>query len=245
MDAGPVVLVHGTRTSSSQFDLQVDGLEAAGHRCVAPDLPGHGSRRGEPFTLGSSLETIGGAMRDAGGGRRVHLVGHSLGGMLAIRAAADNPEHLASLVACGASVQPTVLTARAYGMGMTVLDRLPGATPQRTERLLARLMGVEGARAYLRGGRSGTEVIIPAMRAVASLDLLAELRRIDAPVTIMNPRYDQFRFAEKAFARAAPRGRLVVLPYGTHLANLNRAPRFTADLLRVLEQASAEARDPP
>lgn len=87
----PVVLIHGTRTSHSQWDLQLPSLRAAGHRVLTPDLPGHGSRRDEPFTLQEALATIEQAVRrsHAGSGLPVHLVGSSLGGMLAMRAAAE------------------------------------------------------------------------------------------------------------------------------------------------------------
>ena len=59
----PVVLVHGTRTSHSQWDPQVPALRAAGHHVLAPDLPGHGARRGEPFTLEAAQAVIEGAAR--------------------------------------------------------------------------------------------------------------------------------------------------------------------------------------
>lgn len=86
-----VVLVHGTRTSSSQWDLQLPGLREAGYLVSTPDLPGHGSRLGEPFTLEEATATINRAVLtadEATGPSTVHLVGSSLGGMLAIHAAA-------------------------------------------------------------------------------------------------------------------------------------------------------------
>ena len=86
-----IVLVHGTRTSSSQWDLQLPGLREAGYLVSAPDLPGHGVHRGEPFTLTEATATISRAVltaAEATGPATVHLVGSSLGGMLAIHAAA-------------------------------------------------------------------------------------------------------------------------------------------------------------
>ncbi|SLN02693.1 putative hydrolase [Brachybacterium faecium] len=241
----PVVLIHGTRTSHSQWDLQVPSLRAAGHRVHTPDLPGHGMRRGEPFTLGSALEVIVGAVREAreSAGEPVHLVGSSLGGMLAIAAAARlerAPGVLGSLTACGAALQPTPLSARLYGALLGGPGRLPGAGAG-TVRLLTWLLGPDGARAYLRGGRADASVIAPAFTAVASLDLRAELRRIQAPVILLHGRADQMRWDERAFAAAAPHGRIELLPYGDHMVNLKTPGRFTADLLRVLARAQREA----
>lgn len=237
--AVPLVLVHGTRTSHSQWNQQLPLLQAAGRGWVTPDLPGHGTRRDEPFTLAGALRTIADALARAAamGEGRAHLVGSSLGAMLSIRAAAEHPDLLASLVVCGGSVQPTATTARLYGRAMVLVDHLPGATPTRTRRMFDHLLGAEGAAAYLGGGRAGVQVVEPAMRAVAGLDLRADLARIPAPVTLLNGRFDQLRLQSRSFARAAPRGRVVTLPYGTHLVNLTQPSRFTADLLRVIEDA--------
>lgn len=239
-----VVLIHGTRTSSTQWNLQRPALEAAGRTVLAPDLPGHGARRDEDFTLEAALATIDQALaqaaaRSASG--TAHLVGCSLGAMLAIHAAAVLPagaprDALASLVVSGGSVDSTPLAARLYGLGMRAVDLLPGGDAA-TAALLRAVLGSEGARACLAGGRADARLIAPAMAAVASLDLRGDLARISAPVTILNGRTDQLRVHERSFARAAPHGRLVVLPYGSHMVNLTHPHRYAVDLLRILEDA--------
>lgn len=263
-----VVLVHGARTSSSQWDLQLPGLREAGYRTLAPDLPGHGRRRGEPFTLEAATAAILDAVLSAGSGPgTVHLVGSSLGGMLGIHAAAalcaaggdptaagapgpsgpTTQVPLASLTVCGSAVQPSPRSARLYGLALQVVDHLPGSGrpgPRRPGRAGAQnpsaplihslVLGPRGVEAYRRGGRAGPEVVAPTMAAVTGLDLRAELRGIPVPVTILSPRFDQLRLHERSFSRAAPRGRVVPLGYGTHLVNLTQPERFTGDLLRVL-----------
>ena len=228
----PVVLVHGTRTSHSQWDPQVPALRAAGHHVLAPDLPGHGARRGEPFTLEAAQSVIEGAARTAHEATAlpVHLVGSSLGGMLAIRSAArlgaaDRADAgtdragaspvLGSLVACGAAVQPTPLTARLYARLITATDLLPAMRRGSEAFPFTWLLGRDGARAYLRG----------------------ELSRVPVPVTFLHGRFEQLRLHERSFTAAAPQGRLELLPYGNHMLNLVRAERFTPDLLRVLARA--------
>ncbi|WP_246956775.1 alpha/beta hydrolase [Brachybacterium sp. Marseille-Q7125] len=238
----PVVLIHGTRTSHSQWDLQRPGLEAAGHRTTAPDLPGHGARHTEPFTLDAAAEVISQAVRVAAEDGPTHLVGSSLGGMLAIHTAArltaEDPALLCSVIACGAAVQPTPHTARAYAALMEMVDRVPGA--RQSTWPLRLLLGAEGARAYVRGGRADVAVVAPAFAAVASMDLRADLARIPVPVTFLHGRGDHLRLHERSFVAAAPRGALEVLPYGNHMVNLVRPGRFTTDLLRVLARSERE-----
>ena len=247
----PVVLVHGTRTSHSQWDLQVPTLRAAGHHATTPDLPGHGTRRGEPFTLERAEAVIEEAARDAHAatGLPVHLVGSSLGGMLAIHSAArlaagtgGTGGALGSLVACGAATQPTPTTARLYARLIGAGDLLPSMRTGQGAFPFTWLLGRDGARAYLRGGRADLDVVAPAFAAVASLDLRAELARIPVPVTFLHGRGDQLRLHERSFAAAAPRGHLELLPYGNHMVNLVRPERFSVDLLRVLARAEREGR---
>ena len=79
----PVVLVHGLRTSRTMWRAQVEALQRVGHRAVAVDLPGHGTRIGEPFTLDAAVDTVADAIDEVGGPAVV--VGLSLGGYVAIR----------------------------------------------------------------------------------------------------------------------------------------------------------------
>lgn len=241
----PVVLVHGTRTSHSQWDLQLPSLRAAGHQVATPDLPGHGTRRGEPFTLQAAMAAIEDAVLHSHQrmGEPVHLVGSSLGGMLAIHAAARLaaiPEVLGSLTACGAALQPGKRGARLYGALIRGTDLVPGMRSGRSGDPFTWILGQDGARAYLRGGRADISVVAPAFTAVASLDLRDDLRRVDAPVTFLHGRGDHLRAHERSLAEAAPHGRLELLPYGDHMVNLKAPGRFTADLLRVLARAQRE-----
>lgn len=93
----PVVLLHGSAGSGAQWEALAAVLSPRFH-VVAPDLPGYG-RTGD-WTGGRTDLTGGAALLDApalGAPRPVHLVGHSYGGALALRAALDRPERIASL----------------------------------------------------------------------------------------------------------------------------------------------------
>ncbi|MGO8609813.1 alpha/beta fold hydrolase, partial [Rhizobium johnstonii] len=72
-----VVMVHGIRTSATMWRAQVAHLDARGIASTAIDLPGHGSRRDEEFTLDEAFATIDRAVRAAAETADVLLVGHS------------------------------------------------------------------------------------------------------------------------------------------------------------------------
>src|SRR5690606_32386229 len=105
LDACPagssVVLVHGTRTSSAICAGQVEALSHAGHRGITLDLPGHGDRAGERFTLRGAMRAIDDAV--TGCPEPPVLVGLSLGGYLALAYAARHHGAVAGVVLSGCS----------------------------------------------------------------------------------------------------------------------------------------------
>ncbi|HEX3609652.1 MAG TPA: alpha/beta fold hydrolase [Solirubrobacterales bacterium] len=122
--SGPVLLlVHGIAGSCESWRDVVEPL-ARRHTVVAPDLPGHGTSAGGPGDY--SLGSLAGGLRDlllALGHERATLVGHSLGGGIAMQFAYLFPEMVERLVlvssgGLGPEVSP-ILRAAA----------LPGADP--------------------------------------------------------------------------------------------------------------------
>lgn len=237
--ARALVMVHGTRTSRTQFDPQRERLRAEGIAVLTPDLPGHGERLAQPLTRDSAVAVIHEALQSAAAqAEHVHLLGHSLGGMLAIHAAATSPIPLAGLIAAGCTATPRALLARSYGRLLNGLGLLPDAA-------FARLIGTEGRRTFDAGGRATQATVSAAMAAVGGLDLLGDLRGLEVPVTFMNGRFDQFRVGERVFARAPRTARTVVIPAGSHLVNLTHPQLVTEAIFEALAWAERAADPTP
>lgn len=93
----PALFVHGFGgdLNTWMFNLPALGEERTVH---ALDLPGHGgSVKDVPDPSAAGLALVVAAAADALGLERFHLVGHSLGGTLAVLAAGERPDRVASM----------------------------------------------------------------------------------------------------------------------------------------------------
>jgi len=96
-DGDVILLVHGYGGDRNSWLFLQEPL-AAKYQVYALDLPGHGTSAKDvgDGTLGVLAEAVTGVL-DALGAARAHLVGHSLGGAVALAVAAGDPGRIASL----------------------------------------------------------------------------------------------------------------------------------------------------
>ena len=95
---GTLVLVHGWGGNQLQWLGQVEDL-AQRYTVVTVDLGGHGlSGRGRSGASLSQLTTDLGAVLDQIGARQVILIGHSLGGLVALETARAKPEAVRGVI---------------------------------------------------------------------------------------------------------------------------------------------------
>jgi pimeloyl-ACP methyl ester carboxylesterase len=107
LDSGPsdgpvVVLVHGFPQFNTSWAAVTDVLTAAGYRCLAPNQRGYSAgarpRRRRDYRMPELVADIG-ALIEATGQRKVHLVGHDWGAAVTWSFAAQHPDKLASFTA--------------------------------------------------------------------------------------------------------------------------------------------------
>ncbi|WP_203135214.1 alpha/beta fold hydrolase [Microbacterium sp. JZ31] len=238
-----VVLVHGIRTSASMWRAQIAHLEARGIAVTAVDLPGHGSRLHETFTIEGAFETIDAAVRAAAERGPVLLVGHSMGGLLSVEyAGAEDAPPVAALVAASCTAIPRGLGLRAYRALAAGLNALPGRGQRITNAVLRATLPLETRADFGAGGYAYLAQDV-ALRSLSVLDLMAALRRIRIPVWFVNGQWDQLRLHEKLFTALVPHAELLVVPRATHLVTAMRPQVFNAVLGLALATVEAGARD--
>ncbi|HZT55271.1 MAG TPA: alpha/beta hydrolase [Burkholderiaceae bacterium] len=96
-----VVFVHGALHDHSDWTLLARWCAHHGHGVLAVDLPGHGRSGGAPLASVEALAEWLLALLDAAGVERATLVGHSMGSLIALEAAARAPQRVRALVMIG------------------------------------------------------------------------------------------------------------------------------------------------
>ena len=197
-----VVLVHGLRGSSAEWETLRDVLEAHGHPVVAVDLPGHGARVNEPFSIGESLVTVADAVQSLGPAT-VFVVGRSLGGHLAVECG-SLIDTVGGVVAIGCGTQALSWILDSYRIASTSTHHmLPDS---------GAAMSSAASSSFVRAGSSGgvapSEHFADTLRQLDALDTRAALSRLTAPVWLLNGQFDRFRMQERAFLSAAADHRL-------------------------------------
>jgi pimeloyl-ACP methyl ester carboxylesterase len=230
----PTVFVHGIRLSGTMWGPVATRV---GGRTAEPDLPGHGSRHAEPFTVDGAVESIAAAI-DAIGGRAV-LVGHSLGGFMAVATAGRYPDRVAALVAGGCTVRPRGAFLAAYRLFARVAASRPDVADRLSVRGFRRALPAPIATAMTAGGVR-CAVVPEVVEALSGWDVIADLRRYPGPALLFNGARDPFRAGERLFLAAAPRARLAVVPRRGHIGVLAETETL-AGLVRTAA-ASAAAR---
>jgi 3-oxoadipate enol-lactonase len=186
-----VVLLHGSGRAARMWGPAMTDLSAGWH-VLAPDLPGFGRSDG-PFTIAGAAQ----AVRDviAVQTAPVHLCGLSLGGVVAVRAAAQLGAQVASLVVTGTPVAP----GRDLPTALRRFRRLPGP-------LLPLFSDVRDRREWLR-----------MLDELEHTDLRGYLPQVTAPALVVCGSRDWRAMpAACELARGLPHGRLWIAPHQGH-----------------------------
>jgi pimeloyl-ACP methyl ester carboxylesterase len=99
-----VIFIHGAGQDHTNWQLPARWFAWHGHAVLAPDMPGHGRSEGEALATIPAIAQWIARLMDAAGLERAALVGHSMGGAIALEAAAAFPERISRIALLGTSL---------------------------------------------------------------------------------------------------------------------------------------------
>ena len=106
-----VIFIHGAANDHSVWALQSRYFAYHQHNVLAVDLPGHGKSAGNALNDVAALADWVKALLDAGGIERAAIVGHSMGSLIGLEAAARYPASITSLALIGTAIPMPVSDA--------------------------------------------------------------------------------------------------------------------------------------
>ncbi|AOS61786.1 putative hydrolase or acyltransferase of alpha/beta superfamily [Actinoalloteichus hymeniacidonis] len=255
-DAETAVYLHGLAGSASNW-TDLAGLLRVQMSGVAVDLPGFGRSAppdGFRYTPAAHVRTVV-RLLESRGGRPVHLLGNSFGGLVASIVAAARPDLVATLTLISPAVpdlrpSPDRLADPRFPLsylpfvGKPVRRALAAMTPLARAEQMMRLCFArpdrvpkhrleEAAAEIARLGRTSwagpaldrtTTAMIRFWLTRGDRSLWRVLPRVAAPTLVIWGTEDRLMSARKALrtATALPNGRLLMLPFTGHVAQMER-----------------------
>jgi pimeloyl-ACP methyl ester carboxylesterase len=219
--SGPaVVLLHGLSGSSRWWARNVPSL-AASYRVYVVDLVGFGRSRGQNFLLPEMPELVLRWM-DSLGIERAHLIGHSMGGLIAAQIAARQSTLVDRLVLVDAAAVP---------LGRTIVGsamRLPQA---------ARYMGFSFLPVLFTDAlKAGARTLLRAALDIHRADITGELSRIASRTLIVWGEKDPLVPLERGrrLHKALPAAQFEVIRGAGHNPMWDRPKEFNRLVLEFL-----------
>lgn len=242
----PVLLIHGLGSSTEDWEPQVDALRGT-FTVVTYDVRGHG-RTAKPREKYSVKQFAGDAARliEHLGLGPMHVVGLSMGGMIAFQLATDRPDLARSIVIVNSGPEMILRTWREKFAiyQRSVIVRLMGMKKM-GEVLATRLLPAPEhevlRRTFVeRWGRNDPGAYLRALSALVGWSVMSRLPTIQCPVLVVAADQDYTPVEwKRAYTSAMPRATLVVIPDSRHMMPVETPGAFHDVLIPFLTGAGA------
>ena len=240
----PILFLHGLGGACRDWEPQRRRFESS-YLVIAHDVCGHGqsTKPPGPYSLAQFGRHTAELIRRVVG-KPVHVVGLSMGGMIAFQLAADHPELVRSLVIVNSGPEMVVRTFKER-MGIVqrrVIVRLLGMRKMGEVLAEKLLPGAEhSARRGLfadRWARNDKGAYLRALSALVGWTVTAKLPAIRQPVLVVTADQDYTPVAWKQwYTSLMPNATLTVIPESRHMMPIERPQLFHDALLPFLAGA--------
>lgn len=239
--APPIVLIHGIGADQRMWQPQITSLPAAGYFVIVPDLRGHGSSASPPvFRIADCARDL----RDLVVSLRlprVHLVGVSMGGMVAQQMSLQYPELVYSQILVDSLSGITRLGERFNaGLAAFLLQFFPQKLQVHLIRDAYRKLGHDDVGQYFaeRLLSMAPRWVLAARREVNRFSVMDELPHMRTPTLVLVG--DAFGKLAVTMARTTaagiPGAQFQLLPGGGDPSNLLAPAAFDQAVLTFLAQ---------
>jgi pimeloyl-ACP methyl ester carboxylesterase len=232
-----VVLLHGAGFDHSTW-AHSRWFAHHGFSVLAPDLPGHGRSSGKALPTIADMADWTAALLDAAGVKKAKLIGHSMGSLIALEAAARHPDRVSALSLIGTAATMTVgpdLLKAAEANDLAAIDMVSiwglGFRAGLGGSLAPGLWMHQGAQRVLQQCAPG--VLHRDLNACnVYQNALAAAAQVIVPTTVILGERDMMTPARagKTLAAVIPGARTIVLPGAGHMMMVEQPDELLAAL---------------
>ena len=243
----PVLLLHGLGSSARDWEFQIPEL-ARSHRVIAMDARGHGrsSKPPGPYSVAQfAKDAI--ALLCRLNAVPAHIVGLSMGGMIAFQMAVDTPDAVRSLVIANSGPAMILRTMRLRTMirlrflvvrlfGMRALGRMiagpvfPNAGQEHLQQRFMESIAANDPHAYL-----------DSLRAIIGWSVDDRVGGIRCPVLVISSDHDYTPVEfKREYAARIPHAKVVVIEDSRHVAPMDQPEAFNRVVLDFLSGLTAQ-----
>ncbi len=239
----PLLFIHGLGSSARDWQLQADFF-CQQYRVITFDTRGHGQSAKPPGPYSVPLfaqDTVG--LIKALNLAPTHVVGISMGGMMALQLALDAPDLLRSITVVNCTSE---LVVRTWKDRFILFQRL----------FITRVMSMRGIAKFLgkrifpkpeqeellqmfveRWAENDKRAYVDAMRGLVGWSVSERLGEIGCPTLVIAADEDYSPLeAKKAYTAKIPGAELVVIEDSRHGTPVDQAEKFNAALLEFLSR---------
>ncbi len=232
-----LLFIHGLGASHQDWEYQLPFFKN-NYRVILFDLRGHGKsdKPNAPYTIKQFANDISQLITTCAP-RGAHIIGHSLGGMIAFQLAIDFPKLVISLTIINSA--PAVifpdLSSRCFFYSRFLIVKLFGL--KYLSKLLVNKAFPKPEQAALRekfisrGSQNSPIAYLNTLRAFFGWNVIAHLSHIHCPTLIIASDADYTSPAYKqAYTKLLPNARLVIIHDSRHITIVDQADVFNKTL---------------
>ncbi len=242
-EGAPVLLIHGLGSSSRDWEWQIPEFSKK-YQVIAFDVRGHG-RSGKPagpYHMRQFADDAAYLLRVLGA-VPAHIVGISMGGMIAYQLAVSHPEVVCSLVPvnCAPELPIRTLKDRFTMWQRMMIVRLLGMRKMGevlSKRLFIKPEQEELRRIFVeRWAENDPRAYLAALRALIGWSVVEQLGAIRAPTLVLSSDEDYTFIGDKErYAAQMPQAEMVVIADARHALPVEKPEEFNRAVLAFLER---------
>lgn len=239
----PVLLLHGLGSRGEDWAFQVPEFSRS-FQVITADMRGHGrtAKPPGPYSLPQMAADVVGLL-DGLGIESTHIVGLSMGGMIAFQIAVDHPERVRSMVIVnsGPALVPRTAAEWLKVKQRLILARMFG--PAQTGKFLSTRLFPKPDQSALRDrlielwAENDKDAYLASIHALVGWSVLERIPEIGCPVLVISGDRDYTPLSRKAeYTALIPDARLVVIEDSGHATPIDQPDKFNACVLEFLNR---------